>query len=157
MSENCECNDFEEEVNDLKGELEQLREEFEELNERLQGKKEHRMPSTDDVESRWHKSEIISRYRDGIEDIYDELNKRYQSFYELKEFERVCIIPLNECQDRVLKCSEKMTIEDLYECIMPPSKSLTIYALIPLNSPLYFRIILERPRLNAVKWILYRI
>jgi predicted nucleic acid-binding Zn-ribbon protein len=116
MSENCECNDFEEEVNDLKGELEQLREEFEELNERLQGKKEHKMPSTDEVETRWHKSEIISRYRDGIDDIYDEINKRYESFYELylKEFERVYIIPLNECQDRVLKCSEKMTIEDKF-------------------------------------------
>jgi hypothetical protein len=119
MSQNSECNDFEEEVNDLKGQLEKLREDFEELNERLQGKKEHKMPSTDEVETRWHKSEIISRYRDGIDDIYDEINKRYQSFYELylKEFERVYIIPLNECQDRVLKCSEKMTIEDLYECI----------------------------------------
>jgi hypothetical protein len=69
--------------------------------------------------TRWHKSEIISRYRDGIDDIYDEINKRYEFFYELylKEFERVYIIPLNECQDRVLKCSERMTIEDLYECI----------------------------------------
>jgi hypothetical protein len=40
---------------------------------------------------------------------------------------------------------------------MPPSNSLTIYALIPLYSPLYSRTILERPRLNAVKWVLYRI
>jgi hypothetical protein len=40
---------------------------------------------------------------------------------------------------------------------LPPSKSLTIYAVISLYSPLYSGTILERPRLNAVKWVLYSV